>query len=326
MVSANTKTERLIALEYLLLSHSGGLSRSEIARRLGVHKSTVGRYITELSIQLPLFENEDGRVCIDPDRYLNNIRLTLHEIMALYLATTLMIETMDRRNAHAASALRKIGKALHPFAPKIAEMITREGDVMDGPYLVADNRFLSILECLTKAWSLGRKVGLSHFSKRRNEESTYLFSPFAILPYAAGRSLHAVGLCDGEQTPRVLRVDRITSAELLSDTYTVPSDFDPTSYFKDAWGIWRSEDGPERVVLRFSKEVARRLQETQWHRNQTISMLPGGGACWEAWIEEPREMVPWIRGWGSDVEVLQPVWLRTELAREAEKLVKMYRK
>ena len=46
MISALTKSERLMQLEHLLLAHSSGLRRSEIARRLGVHRATVARYVT----------------------------------------------------------------------------------------------------------------------------------------------------------------------------------------------------------------------------------------------------------------------------------------
>ncbi len=41
-------------LEQLLLAHGQGLHRSEIARRLGVHRSTAARYVTELSTVLPI--------------------------------------------------------------------------------------------------------------------------------------------------------------------------------------------------------------------------------------------------------------------------------
>lgn len=46
------KAERLIRMERLLLAHPEGLHRAEIARRLGVHRSTVGRDIDELSLHV----------------------------------------------------------------------------------------------------------------------------------------------------------------------------------------------------------------------------------------------------------------------------------
>jgi len=91
-------------LEQLLLAHGQGLHRSEIARRLGVHRSTAARYVTELGSFLPITEDDKGLVGINRASYLSNIRLTIHESLSLYLASLLMADRMDRFNPHAASA------------------------------------------------------------------------------------------------------------------------------------------------------------------------------------------------------------------------------
>jgi CRISPR-associated endonuclease/helicase Cas3 len=35
-------------------------------------------------------------------------------------------------------------------------------------------------------------------------------------------------------------------------------------------------------------------------------------------------MLPWVRGWGADVEVLEPAELREELTREAKAIAEKY--
>jgi len=45
---------------------------------------------------------------------------------------------------------------------------------------------------------------------------------------------------------------------------------------------------------------------------------------WKARIAEPREMLPWIRGWGADVEVMEPQPLRDEMIGEARALARLY--
>ncbi len=45
---------------------------------------------------------------------------------------------------------------------------------------------------------------------------------------------------------------------------------------------------------------------------------------WSAEVAEPQEMLPWIRGWGADVEVIEPTELRDEMIREAKRLAKRY--
>lgn len=72
---ATSKTERLLQLERLLLAHPEGITRAEIGRRLSVHRSTAMRYITELSILLPIWEDDNGRVGIERDDYLKSLGL-----------------------------------------------------------------------------------------------------------------------------------------------------------------------------------------------------------------------------------------------------------
>ncbi len=42
-------------------------------------------------------------------------------------------------------------------------------------------------------------------------------------------------------------------------------------------------------------------------------------------MAEWREMLPWVRGWGADVEVLEPEGLRNALKQEARELVELYK-
>jgi hypothetical protein len=61
------------------------------------------------------------------------------------------------------------------------------------------------------------------------------------------------------------------------------------------------------------------VQETRWHRSERTEPQPDGSLVWRAQIAEPKEMLPWIRGWGADVEVLGPEGLRGTLEAECER-------
>jgi len=49
-----------------------------------------------------------------------------------------------------------------------------------------------------------------------------------------------------------------------------------------------------------------------------------GSLLWCASIAEPREMLPWVRGWGADVEVLEPQFLRNQIQNETRLLFQLY--
>ncbi len=316
------KAERLIRIEHILLSHPQGITRAEIARRLHVHRSTISRDIAELSKHLPIWE--DGhRVGIDRDHYLSHIRLTVHESMAVHLAARLMTTCTDKHNPHAASALRKLGHALEKFAPQIARHLLLSAEVMDRAAVRADPRFTDVLETLTRAWSDGRKVHLWHRDgEGLIQECT--FAPYFIEPYGTGRTTHVIGAVCPAKTLQTIKLERIERIKLLNETYEIPEDFDPTELLKDAWGIQYTNSEPVEVILRFHPRVASRVRETVWHASQKLEEQSDGGLIWRGRVADPTEMLPWIRGWGADCEVLAPVELREQLTREAKALAQQY--
>ncbi|MBM4466866.1 MAG: WYL domain-containing protein [Chloroflexi bacterium] len=324
MERAATKAERLLQIEALLLAHPEGLTQAEVARRLGVNRSTIYRHLPDLTARFAVYETDDGRLAIDRDSYLTNVRLTLHEAMAVHLAARLMATRMDKQNPHAAAALRKLGLALERLAPRISEHLQRSADVMDDAAQRHDPVYLEVLETLTRAWSLERKVRVWHQHEKTGRVFEYVFAPYFIEPYAVGQTTHAIGWREPPGAVRTLKLERIRRIEPLDEPYEIPPDFDPRQLLADAWGIWYTEEEPVEVVLKFHPRVAHRVRETRWHRSEQVREQPDGSIIWQARVAEVQEMVPWIRGWGADVEVVAPEELREMMTGEARRMARVY--
>jgi len=317
MSSSETKTERLFQIETLLLTHPHGFTQAELARRLGVNRSTIMRYLPSLmKICNHSIYEEERRLVLDRSAYVVNVRLTLHEATAVHLAARLLTQALDRQNPHAASALRKLGLALESLAPHISRHMQQSADSIDEAARWNDQGYLRSLEVLTDAWAEGRKVRVWYRKERNEAVEEYVFCPYFIEPAAVGRSTYVFGLRQPPDAVRTFKIERFERVELLDDTYIIPAGFDPRQLLEHAWGIWYSESEPEEVVLRFSARVSSRLGETRWHRSEQVTEEAGGSLLWRAFIAAPREMMPWIRGWGADCEVLQPQWLREKVAEE----------
>lgn len=324
MERAANKAARLSQIETLLLSHPEGLLPAEIARRLDVHRSTISRDLADLPKHIYVDDMDGGRWKVDWDAYLVNVRLSLNEAMAVHLATRLLAKWGNRRNHHAGAALRKLGLALKQLAPFISNHLIASAEVMDDEAQHHDPVYLEVLETLTRAWSQKRLVRLWHKHEETGLVFDYRFAPYFIEPYAIGQTTHAIGWREPPQAMRTFKLERIQRIELLDDTYTIPDDFNPRELLAHAWSIWYTEAEPVQVVLKFHPRVARRVQETHWHQNEELIEQPDGYLLWRAWIAEPQEMLPWIRGWGADCEVLEPEVLRDELKAEARRLARMY--
>jgi len=323
MSRAENKADRLLKMEMLLLNHPEGLTQAQIARRLGVDRSVIHRNLPDFERLYPTILLEDGRICLDRSAYLIKIALSLNEAVAVHLAARLMATRMDRHNPHAASALRKLGVALEKLAPRISKHVRISADVMDEADQRQDPNFLRALEILTIAWAEERKTQI-WYRKENGQISEYFFAPYLIEPYAIGQTVYGIGYCEPPGALRTFKVERIERIEMTQIKYSIPEDFSPVDLFKHAWGIWFTDGEPVEVVLKFSPRVAQRVGETRWHRSEQVAVQQDGSLLWRARIAEPQEMMPWIRGWGADCEVLQPESLRKTLEQEVRKLVEVY--
>jgi predicted DNA-binding transcriptional regulator YafY len=311
MQPQKNKAARLGQIEQLLLRHKDGLTISEIARKIGVNRSTVWHYYYDADLPHTRYSmGEDGRIRLNPENLNFNVKLDLDEALALHLAVRLLSTRTDRHNPSAASAIRKISGALDTMAPAISKAMAQSANRADGDGQLQDTRFIEVLKTLTRSWANGQKVRIGYASERSGKERAYIFAPYFIEPYAIGQTTYVVGQIGENEGMRTFKVERILRAELLPVAYIIPESFDADDHLADAWGIWTTGKAPVEVVLRFRARVAQRVKETRWHRSQTLEEGTDGSLVWRAWIAEPMEMSPWILGWGGDVEVCAPESLR----------------
>ena len=325
MKRAEGKAARINQIERLLWSHPEGLTRTEIARRVGVNRSVITKYLDQDDLPPSIYEDhlDDKRLKINRDADLTRASFNLHEVMAIHLATRLLATRTDKQNPHAASALRKLGIALRQLDENVSRHLLLSADVMDEDASYRDPVYLNVLETLTEAWASGRKVKVSH-QMEDGRIFDYTFSPYFIEPYAVGQTTHVLGLREPPGKVRTFKIERLRSAEILREEYELPEEFDPGELLRHAWGIWYTEADPQEVILRFHPRVVRRVQESTWQRGEETELQSDGFLLWRARVAEPKEMLPWIRGWGSRCEVLEPVELKETLMGEAKTMAELY--
>jgi predicted DNA-binding transcriptional regulator YafY len=265
-------------------------------------------------------------VMLNRDSYLNNVKLTVHEIMVLHLAARLFDCRTDKNNPHACSAVRKLGNCLRPYSRRMSDFLLATAASMETRAASLDKDYITVLEKITRAWSDGVWLKIRYFSHTSGEVHEYRFAPWFVQPYAAGRTVYAVGFCREKNHRITLKVERIREAVLLAEKYEIPDSFDPDELFRNAWGIWYADGEPVEICLEFSARVAERVTETVWHHSQSLEKLSGGGLLWKARIAEPLELFPWIRGWGSDVRIRKPEELRRQHIADLKIALEKYEK
>ncbi|MEX2445565.1 MAG: WYL domain-containing transcriptional regulator [Alkalispirochaeta sp.] len=324
--------DRLSQIEQLLLAHPEGLLRVDIARRLGVHRSTVTRDIAELSVVRPIVEEDDRRVRLDRAGYVTAIHLTMFELEALHLSARLFARVMKFPFPHASAALRKLAEAQGRVSPRLSDWMRETADEIESfPVASAEitTRYRTVIEQLGEAITDGRPVIAHYHSRNHGGVRPYRIYPLTLEPHHEGRAVHLVAwdLSDNPVGFRTFKIERIHALHLEEPDPTFLDNI-PLDRIRprlaSAWSIWTSETPAVSVVLRFSSAVADRVLETLWHDTQRIERRSDSSLIWRAEIAEPQEMYPWIRGWGPDVEVIEPKSLRESHCRDFLRGAELY--
>src|SRR5713226_5429407 len=319
---AYNKTDRLHQIQLLFWNNPGKrLRTSEIAVKLEVSEDTALRYLTELSSTGRLPVNKDGwywQLAQGAKFELLPMKLNLSEGTALYLAARLLTQIHDEHNEHVLSALSKLisgmPATIAPYQRAIVEL-ARERQKGQQDKSV-------IFESLALGWATRRKVRLVYTPPHRRTFECQ-FSPYLLEPSAIGRTFYGLGYSNPPGALRTYKMERIEHAELLKETFEIPADFDGPALLSRAWGVMYGDEEPVEVRLRFSHWVTKRVKETLWHPSQQITDT-AEGCEWLAQIGDTLEIENWIRGWGSDCEVLAPQELREKMIKEARRLARMY--
>jgi len=322
----HTKRDRLARLTRLmgiLQAHPEGMRPKDLAERLDMSVRTVYRDLTAIQDEdiAPLW-SEDGLWGIDRDKaFLPALKFTQSEAMAVVLSARLMVRYADKYDTDLAAAFEKLAGVL---PPPLAQYVERTLDVMsEAP---TDPRFHENVRLLTRAWAERRVVTLDYEpanyepgAKRRRAT----VRPYLIEPSLQTHALYLIGFDEDREAIRTFKIERIATTSLTPRTFEPPDPAATTEQLRPAWDII-ADQAPTEVVLRFSANVASRVNETRWHPTQSVSVEPDGSLLWRVTVAGTIEIRLWILSWGDDVEVLEPPSLRADVAATHERAASRY--
>ncbi len=317
-MSGMTKAERLEEMKRLYIQRA--YSDIDMAERLGVDRTLIYRDRIELTGQYPIEKDEEGRYHIPRSKLISEIKINLNEALTLYLAARRASRQTRFYHPYAASAIEKLAATLRQ--PMTAKLLKAADAVLKQE---KDPERIRIIEILAQSWVEQRKVRVRYQPLGMDEFRNHVIHPYLIEPSIWSDSVYVIAYSEVTERITPFKIDRIDSAVLSGETFEIPADFDDEQLLKHAWGIWVGDKEPVTVKLRFNREAARRVKESIWHPLEKVEDTDDGGCLWSADVAEWREMLPWVRGWGADVEVIEPKALRDSLIREAQGLAELYK-
>jgi len=316
------KTERLIKIWLLLAGNPAGYTIKELAKRFGVNIRTIYRDMVALGagLKVPVY-NDRKRWKISESHILPPIRFTLPEALNIFLSARLMLSYSHRYDPNMDATFTKLSAAL---PPALSEQVRKTMDWMQK--LPKNEKHMRILATVAEAWVSQRRLRIVYRPLVAERALERIIEPYYIQPAAPGHASYVIAYCHYARAIRTFKIERIESAELTSEPYTIPDDFDANEFFGSSWGIV-VEGEVKTVRLKIvDPEVMRIMEETVWHPSQELERHKDGSMIMTLRITHTYELVSWILGWGERIEVLEPQELREEVMQTAKKMVKIYQK
>lgn len=310
------RVKRLIHMSREL--QAGPMTTAEMARHFGVSQRSIQRDLEALG--------ELGHEIPPPDshhRYLIMRRggaMLPPQALAAYAAIRLAYHHSPLHNRHYREAMRHISLEL----PQRIRYILNGSVVDNGAGQMGERE----LEKVALAWLEGRVLAFDYQKpngelEKGNELCVYFLeiSRSNLAPYVIGLERRRRGQI------RTFKLSRMRSLEVLRDTYEPDEQFDPTAFLSDAWGVVGSSD-PLTVTVRFAPDAAYRLDEGGYP-NATFRREADGSTLAEfrAGTDKtglPRELMPFLLGWGPRAEVLAPAQVREHWLSELRETLRRY--
>ncbi|MCD6567582.1 MAG: WYL domain-containing protein [Dehalococcoidia bacterium] len=314
------RTERLIKIWLLLLNNPAGYTVKQLAGKFEVNIRTIYRDLISLGsdLQVPVYTDRT-RWKIDEKRILPPIRFTLPEALNIFLAARLMLSYSHRYDPNIDATFTKLSSAL---PPALSEQVLKTMDWMQK--LKKDEKHLRILATVAEAWVSLRRLKIVYRSLPADKATERVIEPYCIEPAAPGHASYVIGYCHLKKAVRTFKIGRMESAELTSEHYAIPADFDANEFFGSSWGVV-VEGEVKTVKLRIEDpEIMRIMEETIWHPSQVLERQQDGSMIMTLRVTDTVDLYSWILGWAQKVEVLEPPELRGDIIETARAILDIY--
>ena len=316
------KGERVAQLELLLHSHPEGLRRAEIARRLGVHRSPISRYVAELKTHAVDIYEDNNMIKIKQSEHETNIDLSVYESLALNMSAEALVSKAEFQNAHLASGLRKIALNMRSYAPKVSDNIRNLADQIDKRICEQESggQFNSVLEVLIDSWVSGRIVKVVQAGGEETELAPY-FIGFREDENNRRNPISVTGRLRHTQEIVTIDIGTITSAMILDETYTIPDNLKPFKVPERRLDYSSGDTIP--LVLNVKESSAMNVFHSLEHGKETITKIEGGIQV-KVNVENSIDLLMKLFQCGSSVEIIEPLWFRRKYENYLKDILSAY--
>ncbi|GBD98108.1 hypothetical protein BMS3Abin07_00116 [bacterium BMS3Abin07] len=280
----------------------------------------IGFMRDRLNAPLEYDHGKRGYFCSDNSYELPSLWFTEDNIVALSLAVRLASSIPDSEIKQKLCELLRRILNLHDSDEKLCfEDISEKISVKNIEYSkVNEEYFHEIVNALFNK----KPLVIAYYSPHKNEKTVRTIFPLHLLLYMG--TWHIVAYCTKKNGLRDFVISRIRSIDPVEKRMSLPVNLTSIKkYVRKNFGIMQGGETVD-VHLRFSSRVAEWVREQAWHPDQRVSLKKDGTLSLCFPVSDFRELKHKILGYGTDVKVVSPKSLASQMKQEIEKMGRIY--
>jgi len=126
---------------------------------------------------------------------------------------------------------------------------------------------------------------------------------------------------------RTFKMDRIEDVHSTKLPAAIPERFNLSDWLEHSFGVFRSSTGHlQSIRIEFSRDVARYVKESNWHKSQKLTPQKDGSLIAEFQLTDTQEIKRWIMSFGPNARVLGPTEFAEEIAKDLQTMLDSYRR
>lgn len=169
------------------------------------------------------------------------------------------------------------------------------------------------LDPIINAMKKNRFIHIVYYNYWREDEREHYLMPLCVKLFR--QRWYMVGRKWPANEDRVFCLDRIRNFRLSSHSFEYPENFKSKEFFDGCFGVIAGgKTKPENVVLKVSPKQANYLRDLPMHESQVETERNEQFSIFELRVRPEYDFIQELLWNNEELEVLEPLWLREEMA------------
>ena len=178
------------------------------------------------------------------------------------------------------------------------------------------------LPVIIDALKQNRRIRFSYKSYTRSKPTDgIVLEPYFVKIFK--QLWYVIGMNVKDRQIKTYALDRISSLNILQDTFDMPQEVNPSEFFKDCFGIITNRNNAKRIVLRVEPTQAKYFRALPLHSSQQEE-VHDQYSIFTYRMRITYDLKEELMSHGASIEVLAPQELKTLIRTELEEALKNY--